>query len=73
MPLSELLFRNEASTHLLREGSETTVEDACNIVVDLGEAVDENESLTHFAAVWTGDPVGIPPSPRDSERTTAAA
>jgi hypothetical protein len=72
MPLSELLFRNKASPHLLREGSETTVDGSRNLVIDLGEAVDENESLTHLAAVWTGDPIGLPPSPRNSERTTAA-
>ena len=72
MPLSELLFRNEASAHLLREGSETTVDGSRNIVIDLGQAVDENDSRTHFAAVWTRDPFGLPPSPRDSERTTAA-
>ena len=33
MPLSELLFRNEASAHLLREGSETTMDGPRSIVV----------------------------------------
>jgi len=73
MPLSELLFRNEASAHLLLGGSETTVDGSCNVMVDLGEELDENDSLIHFAAVWTGDPVGLPSSPRDSKRTTTAA
>jgi hypothetical protein len=67
MSLSKLLFRNEASAHLLREGSETTVDWAHALAWSpLWEAIDENEFFAHLAGVWTENP-GLPPPRRDPE------